>query len=234
MELGILAITAASIGLFHTLLGPDHYIPFVAMAKARNWSKKKTIKITLLCGAGHVASSIILGVIGITIGAAVLSLEAIEAFRGTIAGWALLSFGLAYLLWGIRRAIKNTPHTHLHTHEDGIPHTHEHVHTHDRAHVHENTAKKRMTPWALFIIFILGPCEPLIPILMYPAAEMSIGSMILIASIFAIVTISTMLVTVGVLTAGVKRLRVQSLERFSHIFAGGAIVLCGAAIQLGL
>lgn len=34
-ELGILLITAVSIGFFHTLLGPDHYVPFIAMAKAR-------------------------------------------------------------------------------------------------------------------------------------------------------------------------------------------------------
>ena len=30
----ILVITAASIGFIHTVLGPDHYIPFVATSKA--------------------------------------------------------------------------------------------------------------------------------------------------------------------------------------------------------
>jgi len=62
-ELTILLITAASIGFFHTLLGPDHYLPFVAISKARDWSQTKTLLLTILCGFGHVLSSIILGLI---------------------------------------------------------------------------------------------------------------------------------------------------------------------------
>jgi len=30
-ELMILLVTAASIGFFHTLLGPDHYLPFIVI-----------------------------------------------------------------------------------------------------------------------------------------------------------------------------------------------------------
>ena len=37
-ETTVLALTAAAIAFVHTLLGPDHYLPFVAMAKARGWS----------------------------------------------------------------------------------------------------------------------------------------------------------------------------------------------------
>ncbi len=34
-EIVVLGIAAASIGFFHTLLGPDHYLPFIVMARAR-------------------------------------------------------------------------------------------------------------------------------------------------------------------------------------------------------
>ena len=34
-DLTILAVTAASIGVVHTLVGPDHYLPFVVLAQAR-------------------------------------------------------------------------------------------------------------------------------------------------------------------------------------------------------
>jgi len=27
--------------------------------------------------------------------------------------------------------------------------------------------------WALFLIFVFGPCEPLIPLIMYPAAKLN-------------------------------------------------------------
>ncbi|GAG00740.1 unnamed protein product, partial [marine sediment metagenome] len=41
-ELIALYITAASIGFIHTVFGPDHYLPFVVMSKARKWSLGKT------------------------------------------------------------------------------------------------------------------------------------------------------------------------------------------------
>ena len=83
-EVIILAGTAATIGFLHTVLGPDHYLPFIVLSKARQWSTLKTIVITFLCGFGHVLSSIFLGFIGIVLGIAVFKLEAIESFRGEI------------------------------------------------------------------------------------------------------------------------------------------------------
>ena len=54
-ELLVLVATAASIGFIHTLLGPDHYLPFIVMAKVRGWSRSKALGVTSLCGLGHVA-----------------------------------------------------------------------------------------------------------------------------------------------------------------------------------
>jgi len=73
-ELVVLYITAASIGFFHTIFGPDHYLPFIVMSKARKWSMPKTLFITLVCGIGHIASSVILGLVGIAFGIAVMKL----------------------------------------------------------------------------------------------------------------------------------------------------------------
>ena len=38
--------TAAILGIVHTILGPDHYVPFVAMGRARGWSLGRTLGIT--------------------------------------------------------------------------------------------------------------------------------------------------------------------------------------------
>jgi nickel/cobalt exporter len=73
-ELEILLITAASIGFFHTIVGPDHYLPFIVMAKSGNWSKTKTVWVTTLCGVGHVLSSVVLGLAGVAFGIAVSKL----------------------------------------------------------------------------------------------------------------------------------------------------------------
>ncbi len=73
-EIYILILTAASIGFFHTLFGPDHYLPFIVIPRAKKWSTSKTMFITFLCGIGHVGSSIILGLIGVSLGIAIKKL----------------------------------------------------------------------------------------------------------------------------------------------------------------
>jgi nickel/cobalt exporter len=234
-EISILLITAASIGFFHTLFGPDHYLPFIVMAKSGKWSKVKTIWITVLCGIGHVLSSVVIGLIGIAAGIAVSKLEGIESFRGDIAAWLLIAFGLVYFVWGLKRAIKNKPHAHVHVHPDGTMHEHKHTHQLEHTHVHEKPAKKSMTPWILFTIFIFGPCEPLIPLLMYPAAAHSTYGVALVAFVFSITTIGTMLAVVMVSLWGINLLPMEKLERYTHALAGAAICLSGCAIVfLGL
>jgi ABC-type nickel/cobalt efflux system permease component RcnA len=232
----ILMATALSLGFFHTIFGPDHYLPFIAMAKAKGWSMLKTSIITFLCGLGHIASSVVLGFIGIALGIAVFKLEAIESMRAELAAWFLLAFGFAYCIWGIIRAIRNRPHRHIHNHF--YSQEHEHLHDHNAEHSHVHETKKNsvdITPWIIFTIFVFGPCEPLIPLLMYPAAKGNISAVIMVTSVFGIVTISTMLSLVLISCYGLSKLPLLRMERFSHALAGLSIFLCGLAIKfLGL
>lgn len=235
VELGALVITAASIAFFHTLFGPDHYLPFVMMSWSRKWSGAKTALITFLCGLGHIASSIVLGFIGIALGLAVKGLVNVESFRGNVAAWLLISFGLVYMVWGIRRAFRNRPHEHRHSHAEDFIHKHMHGHSDEHIHVHDENKKVSVTPWVLFVIFVFGPCEPLIPILMYPAAQNSIIDLLIVTGVFGVITIATMLGAVLIARAGVNLLPLNKVQRFSHAIAGTSILLCGLAIQfLGL
>lgn len=213
-ELLILTGASVSLGFIHTVFGPDHYLPFIVIAKARNWSFVKAVIITTLCGIGHILSSVILGIIGICLGIAVSKLEKVESVRGEIAAWLLIAFGFTYLVWGLHKAFKNRQHIHI----------------------HQQTASKNITPWVLFIIFVFGPCEPLIPLLMYPAAASSgVSAMVIVAVAFGLATISTMVGIVSGLLLGVKILPLGALERYSHALAGLTIFLCGGAIKfLGL
>lgn len=234
-EMTVLLVTSASIAFIHTVTGPDHYLPFIVMAKARNWSIAKTSWITFLCGLGHIGSSVVLGLIGVAFGMAVWKLEGLESARGNIAGWALIAFGLVYAVWGIRRAVRNKPHTHFHLHGEGNHHSHSHSHTDDHAHAHVQEGKVNLTPWILFTIFVFGPCEPLIPLVMYPAAQGSTTGLVLVTAVFGAITIATMLTIVLVTSFGINLLPMGKLERYSHALAGTAILLCGVAIQfLGL
>jgi len=252
-HLVLLGWTAASVGFLHTLLGPDHYLPFVAMARVRRWTTSKTVVVTLACGVGHVLSSVAIGAIGMLLGAGVDQLSWLESTRGRIAGWLLVAFGLVYFVWGVRRAIRNQPHTHIHAHVDGTVHTHEHTHAGQHLHVHHarsesacdealaadhehvvDGAVPSLTPWILFTIFLFGPCEPLIPVIMYPAAMGSWLDVAIVTGIFAAVTLTTMTTIVLLVRAGVSAGFVQRLERYSHALAGFVIWACGMAMTLGL
>ncbi len=230
-ELSALVITAASIGFLHTVLGPDHYLPFIMMSWARKWSRVKTTFITFLCGLGHIASSVVLGLIGVSMGLAVKKLELIESARGNLAAWLLIAFGLAYLVWGLRRAYRNQPHMHTHVHTGETAHAHRHSHHQKHSHVHNGKNTSNITPWTLFVIFVFGPCEPLIPILMYPAAKNGFFSVLLVALVFGIATIATMLGIVLLASTGVNFLPLAKVQRFAHVIAGATILLCGLAIQ---
>jgi sulfite exporter TauE/SafE len=238
IDIGLLMVTAVSIGFLHTLLGPDHYVPFVAMSAARRWSLRKTLWITAFCGVGHVLGSLVIGGIGIAVGLSLRSLQWFEGMRGDVAAWGLIAFGLVYMSWGLKRAARNRPHTHEHAHGDGHLHRHVHVHSHrdGHAHVHVDPARAAsITPWALFVVFVLGPCEPLIPILMYPAAKHSALGVGLVVVAFGATTILTMVSVVCLALLGIDRLPMAAAERYAHALAGAALSICGMGIVfLGL
>jgi hypothetical protein len=238
--LAALVASAATIGVVHTLLGPDHYVPFVALARSRRWSLGRALSVTAVCGVGHVVGSIALGALGIALGWAVSGLIEVEALRGELAGWLLLGVGLAWTAWGVRRALRRRPHDHLHAHADGLVHRHLHGHAGEHAHPHEAPGSERgllrrwLGPWSLFVVFVLGPCEPLIPLLMVPAAGGGWAAVALVAVVFAAATIATMLAVVAAGASALAFVPAAGLERWSHAAAGAALALCGVAVTAGL
>jgi hypothetical protein len=221
---------AAAVAFTHTALGPDHTLPFVMLSRARGWSRARTLVVTVVCGIAHVLSSVVLGMAGLAIGAGLGWFQRAEGIRGDWAAWALVGLGTGYALWGVRRALRRRtglePHTHgghVHVHFGGTGHHHHHHH-HDPS-----------TFWALFIVFALGPCEPLFPLFLVPASR---GDWMLATStavVFGLVTITTMAVLVLAAHAGLERLPLGRLERWSHAMAGAVIAASGLAILfLGL
>lgn len=206
----VLILTSLMAGLAHTLLGPDHYLPFIVLSKARGWSYRKTFWITLACGLGHIFGAVLLGYLTLQMGFSLEKLNLIESLRGHLAGWVLLVFGLFYLTWGLRLAFRKNIN----------------IASPDQA---------GLVPWALFIVFVLGPCEPLIPIMMYPALQQNISGVFLATGLFGAATITAMLAVVTVSYCGMSAPVFQRQRRFAHALAGLVIMLCGIGIQfLGL
>lgn len=234
-EILILIGTAATLGFVHTVLGPDHYLPFIVISRARSWTLPKTLLVSFFCGLGHVLSSVVLGLIGVALGLAVSRLEGLESARGSVASWLLISFGFAYFVWGLWRAIKRHPHTHRHEHDQEEEHEHAHIHREGHIHLHGLRKTRSLTPWILFIIFVFGPCEPLIPVLMYPAAKHNLLGAVLVTIAFGLTTILTMLVLIALSSWGLSFLPLGRLERYAHALAGAMILVSGLTVRfLGL
>jgi hypothetical protein len=227
-----LLAAAFGVGVVHTLLGPDHYLPFIMLARARGWSRLRTIAVTSVCGLGHIASSVVLGGVGIAFGLAIGQLESMESGRGPLAAWALVAFGVAYAVWGLRHALRKSKGIEAHTHGDDV-----HIHSHGllpHGHAHD-VRGANTTFWTLFIIFVLGPCEPLIPLFALPASQGRWDVAVATAVVFGVATLMSM---VGATLAGLEGLKILNLgplERWSHVLAGCVIAAAGlSVIYLGL
>lgn len=205
-----LFLTAIFLGVFHTLIAPDHYLPFVALSKDRNWSLPHTLGVTFLCGFGHVFSSILVGVVGILLGAGVASIEGLDEYRSDVVKWIMLAFGLSYLAYGLYRSYKGG---HGHSCACGSAH---------------NKLLGGASFWVLFFIFTFGPCEILIPLLIYPASEFNWIAVIAVALAFSLSSVATMLLSVASILFGLRLAGVwtDSMGRWSQAVTGAVITAC--------
>ncbi len=210
-ELSILYFAAASVAFIHTLIGPDHYLPLAALARNRGWSVGKALRVTLICGLGHLAGSIVLGAAGLIAGANLSRLAWLEFARGQLAAWALLSLGLVYCSIGLRdflrRRYGNAPQS-------------------------SDSRRSRL----LFLVFVLGPCEPLIPVLMFPAAAESMATLLAVVIIFSMTTLAVMTFMVGLTLHYMRSPRTESIfsGRCRELTFGTIMSLCGLTMVLGL
>jgi len=232
-EMYVLVISAATLGVIHTLLGPDHYLPFIVLSRARKWTRTRTLWITFISGIGHVGGSVILGLIGIAMGISLHRLEALEANRGALVGWMLIAFGVLYTAYGIYRYLRRGAHMHLPAFLRPKAIRHRDLHL-EEEHLEKEDAG-RITPWILFLIFVFGPCEVLIPMLIYPAAQHSTVGIFLVALVFGIATVGTMMLVVSLGYRGISLVRFRGREHQIHLLAGLVILFSGLGMQfLGL
>ena len=216
--LSILLWLAVADAVLHTLAGPDHYLPFIMIARNRGYSILRTLMWTLICGIGHVGSALLIALVFMYAShlLSMSDMDWLNEHRGNLAAWALIGFGGAYLIYSLRRSW-------LHKH-----------HHHEHGHALTEQSGKNITLWVIFIIFVLGPCEALLPLLA-PAAALGAGSVALVTIVFSIGTIATMLLAVTLGLKGLSLMRFHWLEHHSGEVAGATIMLCGIAIAfLGL
>ncbi|MFI3259948.1 MAG: hypothetical protein R3Y16_07630 [Rikenellaceae bacterium] len=216
-----LSLTAITIAFLHTSVGPDHYLPFIVLSKSRGWSLSKTILLTIVCGAGHVLSSVILGIIGVFVGWQLSEVEIFQDIRGNMSSWALLIFGVAYLIYGVMQTRKPQAHKHFDVMGDDV-----YVYEHKHNQSYTPNQRVKVTPLVLFAIFVMGPSEPIIPLLFFSGTHRSPAEIAWLIALFTLTTIITMVAMVLLGNFSYGKIGTQHIDRYSHAIGGFVISFC--------
>jgi ABC-type nickel/cobalt efflux system permease component RcnA len=125
----LLVLAVVGVGILHTAV-PDHWLPIAVLARQRGWTRLETARAAAVAGAGHVTTTLVLGILVWIVGATA------AAHYGEVvdiaASLALIGFGL-WIAWGAWRELSNG-HGH---HHHGGSHGHDHDdHHHSADHFH--------------------------------------------------------------------------------------------------
>jgi len=224
----ILVLSTLSTAVFHTLI-PDHWLPFVFIGRARNWSMKRTITISGFSAFLHVFLSLMLGLVGVAVGLGT-SLAAGEALE-KVSGILLILFGAFYAYWSYRKG----GHFHIggervHHHHDGKAGAHAHDASEcggswdmDRDIIAGDLGK---SDWYLAFIIGLNPCVIIFPILFACASH----GFLVVTAVSILYAVSTFLMMIALTVFGLawaKAIRMKFFAKYGEILSGLLIACMG-------
>lgn len=184
----------------HALI-PNHWMPLVAVARAEGWKRKEVTTVTLLAALAHVVGTVALGFVLGMIGK-----ELVEEYGESIAmvsSVLLIVFGLIYYT-------VNLPHHHHSEQQDVVAY------------------KRSKSRWILIFIVMmfLSPCLE-VESLFLSAGVYGMGLVALLGVIYAIVSISGILILVTLGHRGVNLLPAHFIEHNEKRISGIVLILVG-------
>lgn len=188
------------LALVHALI-PNHWLPLVAVAKAEQWKKRDVTIITFISAAAHVLGTVALGLILGLIGK-----ELEEKYGNAInvaASVLLIVFGLVYFT-------VNLPHHHHSEQKD--------VATYKRS--------KRKWVMIFIVMMFLSPCLE-VESLFLSAGAFGMSLVILLSVIYAIVSISGIMLLVHLGYKGINLLSANFIEHNEKKISGLVLIVVG-------
>ncbi|MEI6556353.1 MAG: hypothetical protein WCL70_12255 [Paludibacter sp.] len=197
-------IGSLMLGLIHPLF-PNHWIPLITISKAEKWTTRESIFATLITGFAHTLSTII---IGILVGFVGIKLSENYSYITRIAAPViLLVIGLIYIVMDFK-----SKHHHLHFELDN------------------KKLKARKSKSTVLISMCIGmflsPCIE-IEAYYFQAATKGWLGILIVSSVYLVVTLSIMLGLVYLGLKGLNKLKTDSLEHHEKLISGIVLIFLG-------
>ena len=188
------------LALVHALI-PNHWLPLVAVARAENWKVRDVTTITFISATAHVLGTVALGLV-----LGVIGKELAEKYGHAInlgASVLLIIFGLIYYT-------VNLPHHHHSQQKDVAQY------------------KRSKRKWVLIFILMMffSPCLE-VESLFLSAGAFGMTTVMLISIIYAIVSISGILLLVNLGNRGVSLLPAEFVEHNEKRISGAVLIAVG-------
>ena len=190
------------LSLVHAAI-PNHWLPIVAIGKSERWTMRETLNATVLIGAAHIASTIIIGVL---IGLAGFRLSSNHAeLAHWIAPVVLAVLGLVFIA------------------SDFIGKGHRHHNHFDET----GGRSKRAIVGSMVVAMFFSPCIEL-EVYFLPAGAFGWSGILTTSVIYLFATVSTMLLLVYVGTKGLSRLNWHIFEHHQKTLTGVILIALAA------
>jgi len=202
-------------GLLQVLLGsfllsavhaciPNHWIPLVAIARAERWGRSEALLFTAIVGLAHASSTIL---IGILVGLLGYELSARHSAITSIAAPSLLiALGVGYLVWDLAAR---------------------HRHRFEQAGRGDKTSRLSLVA-SLSAAMFFSPCIEL-EAYYFSAGSLGWSGILLVSSVYLVVTVLGMLVLVDLGLKGAQRIRSRFLEHHEKRVTGFLLLALGVA-----
>jgi nickel/cobalt exporter len=225
------AATGFTVAFFHVAI-PTHWLPFVLVARARGWTRAKTLAVTLFAGVGHIALTTLLGLAIAWFGFQ-LDERLGRAFPW-IAGGLLIAIGL-YYIWRQSRGAGICHHAVVGSHHHADEHCgHEHAESHWEDELKGSTlVSGRTSDWTaisgLFVMLTLSPCEGFLPIYL-SGVQFGWRGFFVLSGILATATLLGMLLFTWLTLVGMERFKLKRFERHEAGLLGLMFTVLGAVV----
>lgn len=188
------------LAIIHALI-PNHWLPLVAVAKAEKWKQKEVTLITFFAALAHVLGTVALGIILGKIG---------KELQETYGQAIYMASSVLLIVFGLIYYTVNLPHHHHSTQEDVAQY------------------KRSRGRWILIFIVMmfLSPCLE-VESLFLSAGAYGMGLVITLSVIYAIVSISGIMLLVNMGYKGVQFLSGDFIEHNEKKISGIVLILVG-------